>query len=72
MAAKWTELSSFSLTDVQLPTLGTAIVAQLSKGNWSSLQSLSLPQCRLNAQGVLLLTHGKWPALRIYMYPTMG
>ena len=63
MTAKWPDLTSFALNDVKLPAFPMAITAQLSKGNWSSLQSLTLPQCQLGAEGVLLLSQGDWPEL---------
>lgn len=50
---------------VKLHAMGTAIIAQLSKGNWSSLEDLGLAGCEPGAQGVFLLSQGKWPGLQI-------
>ncbi|KAL3151515.1 hypothetical protein ABBQ38_012514 [Trebouxia sp. C0009 RCD-2024] len=45
--------------------LSTAIVTQVTKGNWSRLSSLSLPSCRLNPQALSILSQGDWPLLRV-------
>ena len=65
LAAKWPKLSKFGMGHVRLGAVGTAIIAQLAKGNWPSLRYLSLSNCRLGAQGVLPLSQGKWPGLRV-------
>ena len=64
MTTKWPELSSFLLRRGSLPALGTAIIAQLTTGNWSSLEYLYLSDCALTAGDLSLLIEGKWPALR--------
>lgn len=64
MTVKWPDMSSFSLQNGKLPAFSIAIIAQLTKGNWTSLTSLSLGDCGLSAQGVSLLIQGNWPALK--------
>lgn len=58
------ELDSFSLTHLQLPALGMAIIAQLANGDYASLLRSKLSQCGLDAQSFLHLSRGNWPALR--------
>ncbi|KAL3151642.1 hypothetical protein ABBQ38_012632 [Trebouxia sp. C0009 RCD-2024] len=49
--------------DVQ-EALSMATVAEISKGNWSSLTSVSLQQCRLGSQGLSILVQADWPGLQ--------
>ena len=59
------KLRMFSLTHVELPAVGMAIIAQLAKGDCSSLVQLTLSQCGLATEGCLLLSQGNWPTLRM-------
>ena len=63
LTANWPDLNSFSLTHLKLPALSVAIIAQLAKGNFSSLGYLKLSKCGLAAQSCLHLSQGNWPAL---------
>ena len=61
----------FALRLVKRPSLGLAIMARFSKGNWASLTDLSLIDCGLGAQGIshLVRTHcPKLQRLNLYQY----
>ena len=61
----WPKLRSFKLTNVELPAVGVAIIAQLAKGDCSSLYQLTLSHCGFGTEGCLLLSQANWPALRM-------
>lgn len=64
MTAKWPHIHLFSLANVKVHVLGMAIIAQIAKGNWSSLKALNLSSCGLNAQDLLMVIQGDWPVLK--------
>ena len=47
MAAKWPELSSFGMGCVGSKSVGTTIIAHLTKGKWPSLRYVSFSRCQL-------------------------
>ena len=64
ITAKWPELESLSVCSQNLPGFGTAITAQLTQSNWSSLAILSILKHELSADDCLLLSQGNWAALK--------
>lgn len=67
MTASWPSPDSVELWDVKETAMSTALMAELSKANLSSLASVSFINCQLNSEGLSLLCQARWHALA-YIY----
>ena len=63
ISVKWPELEGLSVRTRSSPALSTAILAQLTKGNWSSLVHLSIRKHQLSAEDFLHLSQSNCRAL---------
>ncbi|KAL0047457.1 hypothetical protein WJX82_003851 [Trebouxia sp. C0006] len=59
----WSGLRRLDLTQVKSSSMGLAVVAQLSQGDWPLLTSLDLSDNKLGADSMLEVIKGKFPAL---------
>ena len=64
VTTKWPQLNGFALSNVRLHAWGLAMLANLTKVDWSLLREMSLTNCKLNSQGVSFLIQAQCPALR--------
>ncbi len=60
LSSKWSESQSLSLHQVQETVVGTAVMAQLSKGRWQCLSHFELCSKQLDIASILLLFKSKW------------
>lgn len=64
LSRKWSGSQSLGLREVEETVIGTAVMAQLSKGRWQNLSHLELCGKQLDIASILLLVKAKWAQLQ--------